>query len=232
MMRVRERLWLSLGLMGVALLAPPWPSALLVVWVATMLALADADITPRRWARALGPPLGFLLVATAAQGVRLGDVTAGAWVAWQWRGVQAGWPAALRAMAVVAAVALSTASISSMHVAAALRALRVPAGAVDVLLLAWRVVGAEREAVGRRQAAARLRGASRSWWNGMRAAGLIGASLAVTAHRRAQRLEVGLAARGLPDWSRQWAALPPARGAVLWPLAAALVFWIGLARAA
>lgn len=187
-----EKALLGLGLLGVALLAPPFPTALAVLAVATLAVTKGAGIALSTWAKILAAPLGFVLTGAATLLVTVGSHG----IALAPGGVAAALALTLRASAAVAGLLTLTLTTPATELVGALRRVKVPAEIVEIALLTHRfllVAGDTAQAMSTAQAA-RLGGAD--WKGRIRSAGLVAASLLPRTLERARRVEQGLAARG------------------------------------
>lgn len=209
-MRPGELLAFAILLLGLAVGHPDPRTPWLVVAAATV-AVRRSGVSWPAWARALAAPLPFLLLS-------VGSVAAVAAMAPP--PAAGGTPAslallvsrALRAQAAAAAVAMAACTVPPAVAASLAVRLRVPPPAVDVLVLAARLitrVGGELRA---RVALARRRGGTRSWRSRLRTAGWLAASLAGLCHRRALQVDAVYDSRGPVLWSRQGACIPLCAG--------------------
>lgn len=189
-----EKALLGLGLLAVALLAPPWPTALAVLLVATLAVTKGAGVGVATWAKILAAPLGFVLTGAATLLFTIGD---------HGIALAPGGPAAaalltLRASAAVAGLLTLTLTTPATDLVAALRRLRVPGEIVEIALLTHRfllLAGDTAQAMTTAQAA---RLGHDGWKRRIRSTGMLAANLLPRTLDRALRLERGLAARG---WS-------------------------------
>lgn len=200
-----EKALLGLGLLGVALLAPPFPTALAVLVVATLAVTAGAGVAVATWARILAAPLGFVLTGAATLLVTIGPHG----VALAPGGLAAAAALTLRASAAVAGLLTLTLTTPATELVTALRRLRVPVEIVEIALLTHRfllVAGDTAQAMNTAQAA---RLGHLDWKRRIRSTGMLAANLLPRTLDRAQRMERGLAARGWTGTSL--AVLSPAR---------------------
>jgi cobalt/nickel transport system permease protein len=205
-----EKALLGLGLLGLALVAPPWPTAPAVLLVATLAVTRGAGVGLATWARILAAPLGFVLTGAATLLVTVGPDG----VALAPGGAAAAAALTLRATAAVAGLLTLTLTTPATDLVAALRRLKVPAEIVEIALLTHRfllVAGDTAQAMTTAQAA---RLGNDGWRRRIRSVGMLAANLLPRTLDRAHRMENGLAARG---WSgASLAVLTPVR-----PLSAA-----------
>ena len=209
-----EKALLGLGLLVVALVAPPWPVAPAVFVVATVAVTAGAGVGVATWAKILAAPLGFVLTGAATLLVTVGEHG----IALAPGGVGAAIDLTLRATAAVAGLLTLTLTTPATDLVAALRRLKVPAEIVEIALLTHRfllIAGDTASAMTTAQAA---RLGHDGWKRRIRSTGLLAANLLPRTLDRAHRLEQGLMARG---WSgASLTVLTPSRPAALTRLAA------------
>lgn len=225
-----EKLLLAGGLLALALILPPWPTALLVAAVAVGAATLGAGVPLGAFVAALLGPLGFVATGAATLLVEIGD--GGLHLAAD-HGAAA---LALtgRSTAAIAALLLLTLTTPATDLVAGARRLRLADEIVDLALLTHRfllLLGDTAAAMHDAQAA-RLGhvGALRR----IRSAGMIAANLLPRALDRARRLEIGLAARGWTGGALDVLAPPrpvsPAGLAAVLATLAAVALAGGLAR--
>lgn len=217
--QVGEKVALSLSLVLTALVAPPWPTTLLVSLVAIAAIVGCARIPARVLALSLAAPLGF--VALSALSVVLG-IGNSATAQWRWGPFSVGRDALVRAAGLVGhsiagtlallVLATTTPMVDLLNWA---RRLRVPDPLIEVASLTYRllwVLLATTLAI-REAQAARLgdnpigRGALR---RRLQAAGTATGQVLVRSWTQARRLEDGLAGRGYENGLRTLVVTPPA----------------------
>ncbi|OAN49193.1 cobalt ECF transporter T component CbiQ [Paramagnetospirillum marisnigri] len=187
-----EKAVLALGLLGLALVLPPWPGAALVLVAAWTSALAAARIPWGDWLRLNAAPLGFVLTGAAAVAVEIGPdgITLAA------DHGRAALAIVLRASAAASCLLLLAATTPTPDLVQGLRRLGLPVELIEIMLLTWRFIFLLQDA------AASIRNAqeARLGWHGrgrsLRSLGLLIAQLLPQAMERARRLEMGMAARG------------------------------------
>ena len=187
-----EKAVLALGMLSLAVILPPFPTAPLVVAVMVPATLAGARVPLKVWLGCAAAPLGFLLMGTVPLLLRL-DATG--------LGLAPAGPALAAALAARAIAALScllflALTTPACDLIAGLRRIGLPAEIAELALLIYRflfLLGDTALAMDSAQAA-RLGhvGARRR----LRSLGLLIATLLPRALERGRRLEIGLAARG------------------------------------
>lgn len=187
-----EKALLGLGLLAVALLAPPWPTALAVLVVATLVVTVGAGVALGTWAKILAAPLGFVLTGAATLLVTVGSHG----IALAPGGLAAAVALTLRASAAVAGLLTLTLTTPATDLVGGLRRWKVPVEIVEIALLTYRfllVAGDTAQAMTTAQAA---RLGHDGWKRRIRSTGLLAANLLPRTLDRAHRLERALAARG------------------------------------
>lgn len=233
---VADKALLSLGLVGTALFAPPWPGGVLVGAVAVACLLGPARVPGRLVVEAVGPPTAFVLLGALSVVVAVGPAPADAW--WAWGPLSVGAASAARAADLVVhgiagalAVLVLATTTPMVDLLGAARRLRLPPACLDVAALVYRLLFVLLDvALAAHAAQAARLGGGGSPAARVRAAGRITATVLVRAWDRARRLTDGLAGRGYED---DLVTLPVARarsvrfeaGAV----ATVLAVWISVA---
>ena len=182
-----EKVFLSLGLLVLAVALPPFPGAAVVLVIAVIAALVGAKVPLRAWLRLAAAPAAFIMTSAAAMSVGWGadglvlasPVSAGA--------------AALRSLAAVACLLLLATTTPAPDLVQGLRRLGLPAELADVALTTYRFLFVLSDTAAAMHAGQMARfGQARR----VHSLGLLMAALLPRAMERAHRLEVGLAARG------------------------------------
>lgn len=199
-----EKAVLSLGLLLLALVLPPFPAAPVVAAVVTAAALAGARVPVSVWLACAAGPVGFLLAGALPLAVQIDD----GGLALAPGGLAAAAAVSARALAGMCCLLFLALTTPATDLVAGLRRLGLPAEVAEVALLTYRflfLLGTTAAAMHAAQGA-RLghEGARRR----LRSLGLLGANLLPRALDRAQRLEHGLAARG---WEGDLRVLSPHR---------------------
>jgi len=187
-----EKALLALGLLALTLALPPWPGAALVLPLAWAAALLGARVGLGAWLRLVAAPFGFALTATAALAVEIGPDG----LALAADGGRAAGLALLRAAAALSCLLLLAVTCPAPDLVRGLRRLGLPAESVELALLVWRFLLLLLESAGAIRQAQEARLGWRGWRRSLRSLGLLIALLLPRAMERAQRLEIGLAARG------------------------------------
>ncbi|MFV0459524.1 MAG: cobalt ECF transporter T component CbiQ [Actinomycetales bacterium] len=192
---VRDKAFLSLGLVCVALVLPTWPGSALVAVVATLVLLGPARVPGRLLARCVAAPAAFIAVGAVSVAVTL------SWQDGPRLGVseqslaQAG-DLVGHALAGTLGVLVLAATTPMVDLLGGLRRVKVPDPLLDVAALMYRMlfalldsVHAVREAQTARMGYATRRAA-------MRSGALLTGQVMLRAWTRASRLEEGLSGRG------------------------------------
>jgi cobalt/nickel transport system permease protein len=189
---IADKALLAAGLVLCALLLPPWPASPMVI-VTCLAVCVLARISLRDFVTVIKVSIGFIVVGALATSLTI-DVHAGVPVGF------GDWPAALnlagRSIAGTSAVAVFALTVPIPELLARLRQLGVPAIVCELSLLMYRMI-----AVGlHRLRQQRLAQASRLGYVGFRqsvaSAAVLMSATFVGSLRQAERLQVGLAARG------------------------------------
>jgi cobalt/nickel transport system permease protein len=178
-----EKALLSLGLLGCAVVLPPWPGAPIVGAVAAAALLGPAGLRPATLARAARTPL--LFVATGPTSLR-----------WNPAGPAAAAALAGRSVAALLCLLLFAATTPLADVLPRLTRLGVPAAVTEVAALTYRMLFALLDAARAVREAQAARLGYRTWRTAYRSLAGQGAAIFVRAFDRARRLEEGLALRG------------------------------------
>ena len=190
-----EKLWPALTLLVLTLALPPLQIGPLVLAATTLATVYGAGIPLQTVLRVLAAPAAFLLAGIPFLAISL-SFAEGFSLHFSANGLRLALETSLRALAAMSCLALLTLTTPLADLVPLLRRAGVPAAIVELILLIYRLifVFAERALTGRQAQAARL-GYSR-FDRGLRSTGLLAGSLFQRALARAQRLEIGLAARG------------------------------------
>ncbi len=195
---VRDKTFLSVGLVVAALLLPPWPGTVLVGLTAVAILLGPAGVAPRLLARSLWLPTTFIL--TGALSVLVS-------VSWDGHPVVAITPATATTAATLlahgwagtAALFVLGCTTPMVDILAGLRRMRVPDAAVEIASLTYRLLfvllGTAR-AIHEAQTARLGYTTYRRWLSSL---AVLAGSLFVRSWERARRMEEGLAGRGYVD---------------------------------
>lgn len=205
---VGDKALLSLGLVLVALVLPPWPASPLVALTSVIVMVGPARVPPSLVLRALRAPMAFIVasglsvaVSVGAQAPGEGGAGPSAYGRW---GPLAVTPESLEAavgltahaVAGTLAVLVLASTTPMVDLLAALRRLRVPDACVEVASLTYRLLFVLMDAV----RSIREAQAGRLGYHGRRAslrsAGMLTAAVLTRSWDRARRMEEGLAGRG------------------------------------
>jgi cobalt/nickel transport system permease protein len=190
-----DKLVLAGGLLLLSIALPPLPGAALVLASALGAAILGARVPATDFARLMAVPAAFILSGALVLAMSLRLDGQGPVLALASGGAAQAIDASLRAAAATASLLLLVATTPITDLLGLLRALRIPAPLVEVVLLVYRfimlvigVADAIRAAQASRLGYSGLR-------RGIRSAGLLIAALLPRALNRGRQLEIGLAAR-------------------------------------
>ena len=191
-----DKMVLAGGLLLLSIALPPIPGAALVLASAVGAAVFGARIPAADLARLMAVPAAFILSGALVLATSLRLDGGGPVLAFSPDGAVTAVDVSLRAAAASASLLLLMTTTPISDLLGPLRALRIPAPLVDVVLLVYRfimlvigVANAIRTAQASRLGYSNLRRSTRS-------AGLLVAALLPRSLDRGRRLEIGLAARG------------------------------------
>lgn len=207
--RVGEKVLCSMALVLTALVAPPWPGAVLVSIAAIGFVCGWARISPRVLAEAMSAPLVFLLLGAVSVLFAVGQNPVDAW--WQWGLLSMGETSARQAVSLFAHGVSGTLSVMVLATTTPMvdlltwgRRLRIPDQLLEIATLTYRLLFVLLDTTRDVLEAQRCRlgddptgpGAfHRRWENFAAGIGQIG----VLAWTRASHLSDGLAHRGFED---------------------------------
>jgi len=188
-----DKLLLSAGLIGCALVLPAWPGSLLVGLTAVVLALGPARVPARTFGRAIRWPLAFIAIGALTAVVSVGGGGPG------WAPDAAGRAGSLvgHALAGTAAMLLLATTTPMSDLLPALRRLRVPAAVVEVASVVYRLLFVLLESLRTVREAQTARMGYSSLRRSYRSSGALAAAVLTRSWDRARRLQEGLAGRGM-----------------------------------
>ncbi|MTB71204.1 cobalt ECF transporter T component CbiQ [Arsenicicoccus cauae] len=205
---VGDKALLSLGLVLVALLLPPWPASPLVALTSVIVLVGPARVPVSLVLRALRGPLAFIVVSGLSVAVTVGaqEATqggAGPSAYWRW-GPLAVTPESLAAAAGLTAHAVAgtlavlvLASTTPMvDLLASARRVRVPDACVEIAALTYRLLFVLLDSVRSIREAQSGRLGYHGRRAALRSAGMLTAAALTRSWDRARRMEEGLAGRG------------------------------------
>ena len=195
---LRDKGVLSLGLLGAALVVPPFPGGAVIAVVALALLLGPIGVRPARLARIVWAPLLSILI---------GVVTVALSFSWRDGPVVQVTPAglatasdlALRSLAATLALFTLACSTPMIDLLAGLRRLRVPDALIEIASLIYRFTFGLLENVGEIHRAQQARLGYVNRRAALRSASMAMSVLFLRSWDRARRLEAGLAGRGYED---------------------------------
>ncbi|MEK6438578.1 cobalt ECF transporter T component CbiQ [Pseudonocardia sp. T1-2H] len=188
-----EKAFLSLGLLLLAVVLPPWPGAAVCGPVALVLLLGPAGVAPRTAWKAVRVPLGFVLVGAVPLLVTLGGDP---WLAWNPDGLLPAAALTARAVAALLCLLLFAATTPLADLLPRLTRLGVPPAITEVAMLIYRMLFLLLESARAVREAQAGRLGFRTWGTSYRSVTGQAGSIFVRAFDRARRLEHGLASRG------------------------------------
>lgn len=184
---------LAFGLLGAAVVVPPWPGAPVVGAVALGLLLGWARVPGRRLWRAARAPLGFAVTGAATLLVSVGGPHG---IALADHGVWRAGELLARTLAATLAVLLFAFTTPLSDVLPRLVRIGVPAAVVDIAAVMYRMVFLLLDTAARVREAQAGRLGHTTRRAELRSLAGLGATVFVRAFARARRLEEGLAGRG------------------------------------
>ncbi len=190
---VGDKLLLTLGLVGCALVLPVWPGSLLVGLTAVGLALGPARVPPRVFGRAVRLPLAFVLVGAVTAVLQVSTDGIG----WAPHAAATGGALVGHALAGGASVLLLATTTPVSDLLPALRRARVPAAVVEVASVTYRLLFVLLESLHTIREAQTSRLGTSTVRRSYRSAGLLAAAVLTRSWDRARRLQEGLAGRGM-----------------------------------
>ena len=215
-----EKAFLSLGLLVLAVVLPPWPGAAVCAPVALVLLLGPAGVAPRVAWRAARVPLGFVLVGAVPLLVTLGGSP---WLAWNPAGLVPAAELTARAVAALLCLLLFAATTPLAELLPRLNRIGVPPAVTEVAALIYRLLFLLLESLRVVREAQALRLGFSSRRATYRSLAGQGASVFVRSFDRARRLEQGLASRGYDGRLRVQVVSRPVSRAFVAATAALLV---------
>lgn len=199
---VGDKALLSIGLVLVALISPPWPTTLLVIAVVSALMLGPGKLSPRMVLGCALAPAVFLLIGGLPIAIEIGPNPVGIVVAqlgpvtFTKEGLIRAAEVSAHGVAGTMALMLLACTTPMVDLLAAMRRIGIPAPAVDVAMLMYQMIfglGSTVVKIGEAQAA---RLGHSSWTRTVHSsASLIGTAF-VRAMDGAMRKSEGLAGRG------------------------------------
>ena len=199
-----EKAVLSLGMMLLVLVLPPFPAAPVAAAVMALAALAGARVPARLWMACAAAPLGFLLVGAVSLAVQI-DVHG---LALAPGGTERAVGLVAKSAAGVSCLLFLSLTTPTTDLVISMRRLGLPVEVTDVALLMYRFLFLLAEVAMTMDAAQAARLGHVGWMRRLRSLGLLVANLLPRAMDRARRMEIGLAARG---WEGEFRVLSPHR---------------------
>jgi cobalt/nickel transport system permease protein len=203
-----DKLVLCAGLVGCALVLPPWPGGVLVALAAVVLALGPARVPARTFGRAARWPLAFVAV-----GALTAVVTVDGGLGWAPDAAARAGELVGHSVAGGAAVLLLATTTPMTDLLAALRRLGVPAAVVEVAGVTYRLLFVLLQSLTTIREAQTARMGHSTWRRSYRSSGALAAAVFTRSFDRARRLQEGLAGRGMETGLRVLPeSLPSSRG--------------------
>lgn len=200
-----EKILLAMGMLGMALMLPPFPGCLVIACVMVSATLGWAAVPRPVYLQALSIPLGFLVTGilpllVSASGAAHGGIH----LAWAPDGGAVAARVALRSLAGINCVLFLALTTPVPQLLTALRRCGVPAAMVEVALLVYRFAFAFLDTMQAMHVAQASRLGYRDTRHAIRSLGLLCASFFARVFERTRRMEQGLSARG---WSGEMRVL-------------------------
>lgn len=190
-----DKMVLAGGLLLLSIVLPPMPGAALVLAAALAAAVFGARVPAAGFARLMAAPVAFILSGALVLALSLRLDGGGPALAFSPEGLRLAADVSLRAAGATASLLLLMTTTPIADLLGLLRALKIPAPVVDVVLLVYRFIMLVIGVAG----VIRVAQASRLGYVGLRrsirSAGLLAAALLPRSLDRGRRLEIGLAAR-------------------------------------
>jgi cobalt/nickel transport system permease protein len=203
-----DKLVLCAGLVGCALVLPPWPGGVLVALAAVVLALGPARVPARTFGRAARWPLAFVAV-----GALTAVVSVDGGLGWAPDAAARAGELVGHSVAGGAAVLLLATTTPMTDLLAALRRLGVPAAVVEVAGVTYRLLFVLLQSLTTIREAQTARMGHSTWRRSYRSSGALAAAVFTRSFDRARRLQEGLAGRGMETGLRVLPeSLPSSRG--------------------
>ena len=200
-----EKVFFALGMLGLAVVLPPYPGAIVVAAVVVVSTLVVARIPASAYLRVCLCPLTFLVlgivpivVTVAFGGRRLIDLGLSA------EGVQLAIRVVLRSLAAMSCLLFLSMSTPVSHILDVMRRLHVPAVMVELSLLVYRSIWVFSDTVYSMRVAQEARLGYGSYRLSYRSMGLLVSSFFGRTLQRARTMEHGLAAR---NWQGEFRVL-------------------------
>ena len=192
-----EMVFLAGGLLVLALVLPPIPCGLAILFVSASAACLGARIPFLVYARVLAVPLSFLVAGSAALAFSVGFPDGGGLtVSFSSEGALTALTVVVRSFSAVSALMLLALTIPIAELLSLLRRGRVPAVFIELMSLIYRLLFVFDATVRSLMRAQSCRLGYVSLRTSYRSLGAAAASLFIRALDRAQRLETGLRSRG------------------------------------
>lgn len=195
---LRDKGVLSLGLLGAALVVPPFPGGAVIAVVALALLLGPIGVRPARLARIAWAPLLSILIGVVTVALSF-SWRAGPVVQVTPAGLTTASDLALRSLAATLALFTLACSTPMIDLLAGLRRLRVPDPLIEIASLIYRFTFGLLENVGEIHRAQQARLGYVNRRAALRSAAMALSVVFLRSWDRARRLEAGLAGRGYED---------------------------------
>lgn len=189
-----EKAMLAGGLGGAVLFVPPWPGAVLVLGTVTAAAVGVAGLPVRAWCTVLLWPAGFLIAGGGVTALAVDPTAMVASISPD--GLGTAILTSLRALAAVSCLAFFALTTPMSDMGWLLQRVGVPQPILELVLLTYRFTLLLVDTAASGVTAQKARLGWRGPRGGVYAIGLLTATLLPRALERAQRLEIGLTARG------------------------------------
>lgn len=196
-----EKALLSLGLLGVALVAPQPIIAFTVAVIACGTTVGFAQVPWRIYARAAAGPMAFVVIGLLGVAVSIGSSPPVVVLSWgpffiSPHGVTKTIEVLARSVGAVSALLLLAATTPMTDIVQGLRRVKVPEAVIDIAAVMYRMVFSLLDAVASIREAQTSRLGYSSTKSSYRSFALLLSSVLQRAWHQASRLEAGLAGRG------------------------------------
>ena len=189
-----EKGLLAGGMLLLAVTLPAPTTAPIIIIVMGLVTVVGAGIPAVAWLRVMALPGAFLITSVPLLMLSL-DFSAGLKVGISPRGGEMALGVVLRSLAAVSCLTFLTLTTPTVDLVPLLRRLGVPQPVVEIMLLIYRLLFVFLERVASARRAQIARQGYRSFRHSLRSLGLLVSNLFQRSLERAQRIEIGLAAR-------------------------------------
>ncbi len=183
------------GMLLLAVTLPALTTGPLIIIVMGLITVVGAGIPAVTWLRVMALPGAFLITSIPLLMLSL-DFSSGLNIELSPRGGEIALNVVLRSLAAVSCLTFLTLTTPTVDLVPLLRRLGIPQPVVDIMLLIYRLVFVFLERADNTRRAQLARQGYRDFRHSLRSLGLLVSNLFQRSLERAQRMEIGLAARG------------------------------------